>query len=108
MHSGNKLFFYIIKMETLYFHAKQNLLFLKCLICLSLKYSSECMSDSAISGPLALRFLTPMAVDGFSEALVVSVQEVMEVSTSLRHLQKASFRFTLILDIEQREESWQL
>lgn len=27
MHHDNKLFFYIIKMET-YFHAKQNLLFL--------------------------------------------------------------------------------
>lgn len=56
MHRDNKLFFYIIKMETLYFHAKQNLLFLKCLIPLFLKNSkSKRMSNSGHPGPLKVK-----------------------------------------------------
>lgn len=65
MQHDNKLFFYIVKMET-YFHAKQNLLFLKCLVPLFLKYSkSKRMSDCECPGLLEVRLLAHVVVDGF-------------------------------------------
>lgn len=94
MYRDNKLFFYIIKMETYYIFMQRRMLFLKCLIPLSLKYSeSKCLSGSRCPGPLEVKLSADMAVDGFicNTWKMFQTEEFAGVTTSLRCPQKASF-----------------
>lgn len=96
MHCDNKLFFYIIKMETLYFHAKQNLLFLKCLFPLSLKYSkTKSVADSRCPEPLDVKLSAHVAVSGFNciALKLLHMEGSARVTTSLMHSQKAGSAF---------------
>lgn len=113
MLGDNKLFFYIIKMETyLYFHAKQDLLFLKCLIPLSLKYSeSKCVSDSGCPGPLEvkLQLLWLWTVSSVTQGSRSRQRIFTGVTTALMCSRKASSSFGMVLGQKnRRKKTWKL